>query len=328
MKSIISYFKLIEQKVTKNFRTINKSGIYYVNWIGENWIEQFLQYNFPDKQKYNLCLCSIDGKPKNLQSIKVPKIFFSGENLESFVEHNNCKKSIDNDIYKWLVNREKYYGDYRLNEVDLSLGFAKKDDNKYLRFPLWLMYVFPPNIKYREIKNIVNDINTIKSNNIDEAVCINSHDVFGVRELIRNTLSNNLTITYAGKWRNNTKELWKTYQNNKLSYMKNFKFNICPENMDAADYCTEKLFDSLRCGCIPIYAGSLNNPEPEIINHDFVIFWDLDGDNYEQIKLVDRLNKDDNYYQRFISQPKLKADAADHIAEYFEQLKLKIKELI
>ena len=107
-----------------------------------------------------------------------------------------------------------------------------------------------------------------------------------------------------------------------------FKFNICPENMDAIDYSTEKIFDALISGCIPIYAGCLNNPEPEIINKDFVIFWDLNGENTEQLKLVNRLNTDNEFYKKFVNQPKLKSDAADYIAEYFENLKQKLKELI
>lgn len=190
-------------------------------------------------------------------------------------------------------------------------------------------YVFvPPECNYERIKRIAEKINDVESQKYKECVCINSHDLFGVRSKVCNELTGKLNITYAGKWRNNTNELWNEYGNDKYKYMKLFKFNICPENMDATGYCTEKIFDALRCGCIPIYAGCLNNPEPEIINKDFVIFWDLDGDNHEQIKLVNRLNKDDNYYKKFMEQPKLKADAADYIAEYFEQLKLKIKKLI
>lgn len=318
----------LKNKIFSNGFKRQDNGIYYVNWIGEKWIEKFIKHNFPSKKMYNLCLCSIEGKPKNLKSIKIPKIFFSGENLGSIIDHRACKKSVDEDIYKWLISRGKYYRDYRLNDVNLAMGFDKKCDNNYLRFPLWLMYLFPPNIDFRRIKDILADINKIKSKNISEAVCINRHDVFGIRELICNDLNNILVITYAGKWRNNTDELWHFYKNDKLSYLKNFKFNICPENMDAADYCTEKIFDALRCGCIPIYAGCLNNPEPEIINRDFVIFWDLDGDNTEQLKLVKRLNTDNEFYQKFVNQPKLKQEAADYIAEYFENLKQKLKELI
>lgn len=324
--------KLLDKFKSKIFNNSNiikqDNGIYYVNWIGEKWLEGFIKYNFPDKQKYNLCLCSVEGKPQKLQSLDVPKIFFSGENLEPVIEHNRCKKLVNEDIYKWLISRAKYYGDYRLDEVNLAMGYAKKVADNYLRFPLWLMYLFPYDVNIAKIKSIVDDINAIQSKNINEAACINRHDVFGIREFICNDLSNVLTINYAGKWRNNTEDLWKVYNNDKLLYLKNFKFNICPENMDAPGYCTEKIFDALRCGCIPIYAGCLNNPEPEIINQDFVIFWDLDGGNYEQIKLVNRLNKDDNYYQKFMKQPKLKENAADYIAEYFENLKYMVRKIL
>lgn len=299
----------------------------FINWISGDWLEKFINYQFPNK-KHKITFISVDGRRPCLDSDTNKKIFFSGENLELNRIHKNIKNNYFNIRYYWFNIRKNLYKDYLLNEVDLSLGYAHKNNENYLRFPLWIMYLFPPECNYERIKNIVEEINNVKNTMAKECVCINTHDLFGVRTKVCNDLEKIFNITYAGKWRNNTSELWNYYKNDKYKYMKLFKFNICPENVDAPDYCTEKLFDSLRSGCIPIYAGSLNNPEPEIINHDFVIFWDLDGDNYEQIKLVNRLNKDYDYYQNFINQPKLKADAAYYIAEYFEQLKFKIKELI
>ena len=51
-----------------------------------------------------------------------------------------------------------------------------------------------------------------------------------------------------------------------IKYVHEFKFNICPENRNVKDYVTEKLFEAFAAGAIPIYYGSDNNPEPEIIN--------------------------------------------------------------
>lgn len=304
-----------------------ENGDIYINWMAGNWLANFIDYHFP-KRKENLTFISVDGMKADLSVIKSKKIFFSGENLEPVIKHKKLKNDYLNFRYYWFNFRKNIYKDYLINEVDISIGYGKKNSKNYLRFPLWLMYLFSYSSSYDDIKIKISEINNIKNKELKECVCINRHDLFGVRTKICGDVKDTIKITYAGKWRNNTEELWSRYNDDKCKYMNMFKFNICPENMDALDYCTEKLFDALRCGCIPIYAGCLNNPEPEIINRDFVIFWDLDGDNYEQIKLVDRLNKDDNYYQKFISQPKLTTDAADHIIEYFEQLKLKIKELI
>lgn len=303
------------------------NGNRYINWMSGDWLEKFIEYQFPDK-KQKITYISVDGRRPCLDNDNNKKIFFSGENLEPNISHKNIRNDYLNIRYYWFNIRKNLYKDYLLDEADLSLGYANKNFDNYLRFPLWIMYLFDPRSKYSDIQAKVLEINKSRNLALKDFICINRHDLFGLRTKICNDLGNKFTITYAGKWRNNTNELWENYDNDKLRYLNLFKFNICPENMDAPYYCTEKLFDSLRCGCIPIYAGCLNNPEPEIINKNFVIFWDLDGDNSEQIKLVSRLSKDENYYQKFVTQPKLKAVAVDYIAEYFEQLKTKLKDLI
>ncbi|MBU0533509.1 MAG: hypothetical protein KJ887_01730 [Candidatus Omnitrophica bacterium] len=46
---------------------------------------------------------------------------------------------------------------------------------------------------------------------------------------------------------------------NKWDVMPNYRFSICYENIrDEPGYVTEKIFDSMRCGCVPIYWGAPN----------------------------------------------------------------------
>lgn len=46
---------------------------------------------------------------------------------------------------------------------------------------------------------------------------------------------------------------------NKWDVMPYYRFSICYENMrDEPGYVTEKIFDSMRCGCVPIYWGAPN----------------------------------------------------------------------
>jgi alpha(1,3/1,4) fucosyltransferase len=42
----------------------------------------------------------------------------------------------------------------------------------------------------------------------------------------------------------------------KLPYLQNYKFAICYENMITKTYITEKIFDCMHAGCIPIYWGA------------------------------------------------------------------------
>lgn len=45
----------------------------------------------------------------------------------------------------------------------------------------------------------------------------------------------------------------------KINYLKKYKFCICYENMRSTNgYISEKIFDCLRAGCVPIYLGAAN----------------------------------------------------------------------
>lgn len=46
---------------------------------------------------------------------------------------------------------------------------------------------------------------------------------------------------------------------NKWEVLPNYRFSLCYENVrDEPGYVTEKIFDSLRCGCVPVYWGAPN----------------------------------------------------------------------
>ena len=54
--------------------------------------------------------------------------------------------------------------------------------------------------------------------------------------------------------------------------MRRYKFCVAMENSIRQDYMTEKLWDGLIAGCIPIYLG--NNNAPHIVPHpDSFIRW-------------------------------------------------------
>ena len=109
--------------------------------------------------------------------------------------------------------------------------------------------------------------------------------------MFSSSLSNNLfEIKCAGRWNNNTKELWEIYNDDKINYLKKFKFNICPENINTKNYVTEKIFEAIQADCIPIYYGSNNNPEPEILNKDRIIFWNFNSDNSKNKKMIHNYN--------------------------------------
>lgn len=294
-----------------------KDGLYrqYNQWgdiLDNVWWVRFLRHHFP-KNSIPVNFFGPLGTPffikRDFPGIKV---FYSAED----VEHSFTKLNL-------------YYGDYCLNSVDLGLGFGRHDDKKnYLRFPYWILTTFGPEFNEDDIKKRISEINSTKYPKSQDCVLINKHDKKGTREMIYNDVKNIMDVKLAGPWKNNTRDLWDKFGNNKMAYVQTFKFNICPENDNTKDYVTEKLFDAFMCGCVPLYYGADNDPEPGLINKDAVIFWNKGGNNKESIAKVEELYTNNHLYEDFISQKKLLPAAEEYVIDRYAKLKEKFAELL
>lgn len=85
------------------------------------------------------------------------------------------------------------------------------------------------------------------------------------------------------------------WANGKCNFIKDYKFTIAFENTMLDGYTTEKLWDPLRVGSIPIYWG---NPliGKEIHSDTFINCNDFDNDLDAVIKKVKEIDNDDEYY--------------------------------
>ena len=198
-----------------------------------------------------------------------------------------------------------------------------------MRLPLWVLWCFPPEADRKTIDNIVQ---TMRYPNIGsrKGFCclICSHDQSGIRSQIMDSLSPIGAVTSAGRFRNNTDALQKEFNDDKIAFIRQFRFAICPENTDANSYVTEKIFDAIIGGCIPIYNGSCNHPEPNLINPDAVIFWNSADDNKTACEKVRFLEGNPNAYMEFAKQARLTEEAEEIVWQYFTNLKVKFKQII
>lgn len=311
--SIIKKYFVNKGMIPTKKTTASADKITYYNWwdcdISQDWFYKFIKNNNIKYDKINLF--SVFGSRRYIDKHSSSKnIFFTGE-----------------DVYETFPE----YSDHCVNQCGLSLGFADLTHENYMRFPLWITYVFAPVIDKDKINNQVMDINnlvTSYNNGFIErngCVLICRNDIWNTRTPICDGVNGILDIKYAGKFRNNTTDLWKKFNDDKISYLKNFKFNICPENHNRMGYVTEKIFEAFLGGCIPIYTGSDNRPEEGIINNNAVLFWDLHGDNSEVKDKIDLLNKDDKYYLEFIAQNRLHIDTVDFVYNKMCELKERIE---
>lgn len=324
--SILSHY----QRYSTSPKSSDGRIIYFNFWnkqsADEIWFTEFLRARhylerFPET---SFAFFSTLGSPKLLKTDHLihcldshrKYIFFTGENV-------HCQSF---EAY------QKNMLDY--NAIGLSLGFDFLDDCRYLRFPLWILEMFPAAVSSKEIKDICERLCYQHYSDGRNRFCALVSGNRGERDsgvLLRKSIVGQIDVIghvdCAGKLLNNTCELHERFHNDKLEFLKQYKFYICPENTSVEGYVTEKIFHSIGSGCIPIYYGSLNNPEPDVLNHDAIIFWDQDGDNSATIKKVEELWNNPKLYKEFFEQPRLQPHAWEVVAEYFSMLEKKLDEI-
>lgn len=220
--------------------------------------------------------------------------------------------------------------------INLSLGFDYTDDPRYMRFPLWILEMFPADSTIDDIKQICENLShqrwdSTTRNRFCALVSGNRgpNDPGAQRRTrLVESLNTIATVDCAGKLLHNTDELKERFNDNKAEFLKQYKFYICPENASVEGYVTEKVFHAIGSGCIPIYWGSNNNPEPDVLNHDTILFWNPDGDNSALLQQISDLQHNPQQYKDFFEQPRLKNDAWQAVAAYFAELEKRLHDLL
>jgi hypothetical protein len=212
----------------------------------------------------------------------------------------------------------KRYGDHCLREVDLALGFEFLDKDNYRRLPLWLLYYFQP---YDTKEIIQQKLDKFWQHSPRTKFCalVASHDKNKLRTEMCRTVTQIATVDCAGKLLHNDDSLQKQFADNKDAYLRQYKFNICPENARGQGYVTEKLFQSLQAGCIPIYNGYDRNPEPGIINPAIILWYEPGVDNKSLLEKIKELHSNENKHRQFLRQNCFLPTAVDKIENYLRK---------
>lgn len=291
--------------------------IAYVNYwncnLNNYYLTQFIKYcTKSDIQIVNansnpdFLIASVFNNPNAIQNAKKYnakcKIFYSAENvtLGPF------------SIYKDVSNLK--------NVFDIVIGFYDNNlDNNVINFPYWLTIY-----KYYDFNNDDNIIkyieNRYKINKQSEknikGSLIASHDKQGHRSRICSVFEKYYNIEYAGSFKNNVKKI-PDGDENKIKYLKNCLFNICPENSFADNYITEKLFQAFEGGCIPIYSGHVNPNKNIILENKYIYCNSRSIENIEE-----NIKKGIDNIDDLINGDKLfKPEANEYISSCYSNLK-------
>jgi hypothetical protein len=309
----IKYFFEVVSEFNKDLKFSKGSNLRIFNFWNMNtpkdlWFYKFFNFRDIIPSGRRLSIYSVFGdRAKMLLDIGSKKIFFTGENP---------------------VNRRNYL-DHCLDDVDLSLGFDYISAKNYLRFPLWYVFFIDPVANLQSIKHWIERIESKSQSNdlrFRKFCClVASHDPTGHREFVFNLLSQFDTVDSGGVLLNNTSDLVIKFDNQKYSFLEQYCYNICFENSDRLGYVTEKIFDSLLSGCIPIYWGSGGMPELGILNQQRILFFDPD----DPTLLFDRIRDLSNpiSFNQFINQPVFVKGAEEIIFRKLQDLECLVKAL-
>ena len=297
-------------KLRNRFVGCGRDGVVrHVNWWDNrpSWFSRFLNRRLGLPPEAHFRFYSVFG-PKELvyRPARGAKVFFSGENLHRFYRE---------------------YGDYCLDEVDLALGFDDLPNPRYLRFPLWITRIFPPEATEEAIGEEIRRMNRPRPPRERFFALIAGHDKWNTRTPLHDALSARYPVDCAGCWRRNTRELQARFGDDKRRFLEQYAFNICPENTDTPLYVTEKPFEAIQAGCTPVYFGSGNRPEPEVLNREALVLWDP-GSPGEALETIRRAVEDPAFGEELRSRPFFLPRAAEVVAEKFAALEALLRRCV
>jgi hypothetical protein len=178
------------------------------------------------------------------------------------------------------------------NFCDYAIGFQHiQFEDRYLRYPLYLLYQ-----GYKELRNkcVNKDLADRKFCNF---VYSNAKYSTPLREQFFLELSKYKKVDSGGKLHNN---IGKPVEN-KINFIRDYKFTISFENSALSGYTTEKILEPMTVNSVPIYWGS-PTVQCDFNKDSFICIQDY-GSIEKAIEEIIRLDNDDTAYLQKLSIP-------------------------
>jgi hypothetical protein len=179
----------------------------------------------------------------------------------------------------------------------MIVGFKYTDKkNKIFRLPLWMCYY--PFYNMNSENNIITYLEEAYKKNLKDksSFCslISNHDMYGQRIILYNEMSKYGLILCPSKFKQNCDSI-ANCNVAKIEFIKKTKYSICPENSCFEGYFTEKIFQALEGGNIPIYYA-IDEPEKDILNNNkYCFIRDVNNKEEVEIKIKDVIENPEKY---------------------------------
>ena len=179
-------------------------------------------------------------------------------------------------------------------ECDYAFSFDYIDSDRHYRLPLYALYM-----EENDISSVFREPDIDKILNEKKRFCnfIYSNPGQKKRNEFFKKLSKYKKVDSGGRlYRNIDRPIL-----NKIDFIKEYKFTISFENSSYPGYTTEKIFEPMIVGSLPIYWG---NPlvDKDFNSKSFLNYFDYNNDE-ELIERIIEIDNDDNLLAEILKQP-------------------------
>lgn len=185
------------------------------------------------------------------------RIFRRRLNLDELVESRVGRRSMPLRLFHTAENKRNNY-----IKSDYSISFDFSTSANSFRLPYWLEMIDwsdygisgNENIRFGRlltIKELTSPLGRSFMDRERRAVIFASH-MSEPRKTLFNSLESIMPIDGMGPFFNNTISNHNTSGFFKMNVLKNYGFNLCPENSIYPGYYTEKIPEAFAAGCLPI----------------------------------------------------------------------------
>lgn len=201
-----------------------------------------------------------------------------------------------------------------MDTCDYALTFDFINNERHLRFPIYNFYYDEISVRSLYDRNL--DLNT----RTKFCAFIHSNSSATKRNSFFNLLNEYKKVDSGGRAFNNIGYL----VDDKIEWLKGYKFCMCFENASYDGYTTEKLVQGMMGGCIPIYWGSPSVSKE--FNTESFINWHDYNDDQKVIDKIIELDNNPEIYMEYYKQPYLIGNkpnewmSEDRILNFFKRI--------
>ncbi len=177
-----------------------------------------------------------------------------------------------------------------LNQFDLTMSFRRNAD-------IWTPYYFPD---FNQLVSTTSNRNAASPKSKDQLIALffsYFSELSGRNTYVEEFMQHIDAHSYGRFLRNRTLSN-DSGRTTKLKALSGYKFNLAYENSLEKDYVTEKFFDPLEVGCVPVYMGAPNIDDYAPGDHCYINAADFNGPK-ELAEYLLALNEDEDAYNAY-----------------------------